>query len=63
MCPGRYYARYEMCLVVAMLLWTFEIEFLDIEAARKTKPCMAAFAIGTLSPAGKNSVRLRRRNY
>jgi hypothetical protein len=63
MCPGRYYAKYEMCLVVAMLIWAFEIEFLDIEAARKTKPNTAAFAIGTLAPAGKNPIRLRRRKF
>jgi hypothetical protein len=61
MCPGRYYAKSEICLVVAMLLWTFEIEFLDMEAARKTKQSMAAFAIGTLSPAGKNPIRIKRR--
>jgi cytochrome P450 len=61
MCPGRYYAKNELCLVVAMLLWVFDIEFSDIEAARKTKQSLAAFAIGTLSPASKNPIRLRRR--
>ena len=63
MCPGRYYAKSEMSLVVAMLLWAFEIEFLDIEAASNTKTSMASFAIGTLSPAGKNPIRLRKRQW
>ena len=62
-CPGRYYAKSEMCLIVAMLLWAFDIEFLDVEAARKMKPSMAVFAIGTLSPSGNNPVRLRRREF
>jgi len=39
----------------------FDILFLHIEAARKTKPSFAAFAIGTLSSAGENPLCLRRK--
>lgn len=61
MCLGRHYPRNEMALAVAMLLWTFNIEILDVEAAKKTGRSMRAFAVGTLTPNRDNRIRIRRR--
>lgn len=61
MCPGRHYAKNEMSLAVAMLLWAFDIEFVDLEGAKKTQQDMRAFAVGTLTPDRANAFRLRKR--
>ncbi len=60
-CPGRHYAKNEMSLAVAMLLWAFDIEFVDLEGVKKTRQNMKAFAVGTLTPDRPNAIRLRRR--
>lgn len=59
MCPGQHYAKNEMSLVVAMLLWAFEIEFLDLESAKLTTQDMTAFPSSTLRPDRRNAIRLR----
>jgi len=58
MCPGQHYAKNEMVLV-AMLLWAFEIEFLDLERAKATGQSMKAFPAGVLGPDRENPVRMR----
>jgi cytochrome P450 len=62
MCPSRHYAKNEMLLVVAMLLWAFDFELLDLNGVKKTKASMSAFPTGTLSPDRENAVRMRRRH-
>ena len=58
-CPGQHYAKNEMVLVVAMLLWAFDIEFLDLDRAKATGQSMKAFPAGVLGPDRENPVRLR----
>jgi cytochrome P450 len=60
-CPGRHYAKQEMYLTVATILWAIDFEFVDLDKAKATKPNMKAFAVGTLHPDRKNDVRIRRR--
>ncbi|PVH83580.1 cytochrome P450 [Cadophora sp. DSE1049] len=59
MCPGQHYAKNEMVLVVAMLLWAFDIEFLDPRRAKLTRQNMKAFPSSTLRPDRENPIRLR----
>ncbi|KAG4436433.1 hypothetical protein IFR05_008088 [Cadophora sp. M221] len=61
MCPGRQYAKNEMALAVAMLLWAFDIEFWDLEGVKKTGQSLSAFGVGTLTPDRENAIRLRKR--
>lgn len=61
MCPGQHYAKNEMALTVAMLLWEFDMEFLDLESVGNTGRDMSAFGVGTLVPDRENRIKLRRR--
>lgn len=61
MCPGRFYAKNELLLAVAMLLYSFEFEYLDVEKFKKTKDNMGSWAVGTLVPDRQNAVRVKRR--
>lgn len=62
MCPGRHYAKHEIYLVVAMMLWEFDFEFRDLESVKKTKANTDVFSVGTLHPDRMNAVKIRRRN-
>lgn len=61
MCPGRHYAKNVSHVTIAMMLWAFDFEFVDLDQAKATKSDMKAFAVGTLHPDSKNAVRIRRR--
>lgn len=61
MCPGRHYAKQEIYLLVTMMLWAFDFEFVDPAGAKKTKGDTALFSVGTLHPDRKNAVKVRRR--
>jgi cytochrome P450 len=61
MCPGRHFAKQEIYLVVAMMLWAFDFEFVDLDGVRKTKADNRAFSVGTLHPERKNAARMWRR--
>lgn len=60
-CPGRFYARNEIYIAIATMLWAFDIELTDPEAAKKTGRNMNALGLGTFSPDRENTFRLRSR--
>jgi cytochrome P450 len=61
MCPGRFFAKQEIIGATAMILSAYDIEFVDVEAAKKIKPDMNYFPFGAVPPKGNIAVRIRRR--
>lgn len=61
MCPGRFFAKQEMMVAVAIMLNEFEIEPVDAVEARKAVPDMRVFLVGALPPDRKIAMRIRRR--
>lgn len=60
-CPGRFFAKQEMMAAIAVLMREFDVELVDVEASRKTKPDMKYFPAGSLPPDRAVPVRMRRR--
>ncbi|KAK1826202.1 cholesterol 7-alpha-monooxygenase [Podospora conica] len=60
-CPGRFFAKQEMVAAIAVLMREFEVELLDVEGSRKTRPDMKYFPAGSLPPDRAVPVRMRRR--
>ena len=57
-CPGRYFARREMLVCLAVLCWYYDFDFLTEE---EIKPDHKFFGIGTMPPKGEVPVRITRR--
>ncbi|SPO02204.1 related to cytochrome p450 7a1 [Cephalotrichum gorgonifer] len=60
-CPGRFFAKQEIMVSVAVLLRACEIELVDPEGAEGIGEDMGRFPLGTLPPDGKIPFRIRRR--
>ena len=57
-CPGRFYARQEAIVGLALFIMKFDIEFLG---DKNFKPNTKFFPFGVVSPVGDFRVRMRRR--
>lgn len=63
-CPGRYYAKAEMLVAVAMFIVTFDIEFVgfvDFQGRASRKPAMGNETRGTMRLDRDLSLRIKRR--
>ncbi len=60
-CPGRFFAKQEMMVAVALVLQLFEIEVLDPAEAKRTKPDLKYFPLGAMPPDKSVPFRIRRR--
>ncbi|KAF3020986.1 hypothetical protein E8E14_009806 [Neopestalotiopsis sp. 37M] len=58
-CPGRYFAKQLILAAVPTFLRAFDMEYVDHEAAAKTKPDHHYFMFGSLSPDKKNPIRIK----
>ncbi|KAI8271235.1 hypothetical protein K4K58_000113 [Colletotrichum sp. SAR11_239] len=61
MCPGRFFAKRQILVTVALMLRAFDIELLDPITASKTEPCMPMTPVGTVRPNVKTAFRIRKR--
>lgn len=61
-CPGRYLAKQEVMIMVAILLRAYEVEFVDPIAAEGATEDLTRFPLGILPPKGEFPFRIRRRN-
>ncbi|KAF4442461.1 7-alpha-hydroxycholest-4-en-3-one 12-alpha-hydroxylase [Fusarium austroafricanum] len=59
MCPGRFFAKHELMDAVLIALRAYEIELVNIEAAKKIGPNMDYFPFGTIPPKGKVLVKVK----
>ena len=62
MCPGRFFAKRQILVTVALMLRAFDMELLDPAAAAKTKPCMPLAPVGTVRPNVKIPFKIRKRS-
>ncbi|KAL9069710.1 MAG: hypothetical protein Q9157_006060 [Trypethelium eluteriae] len=60
MCPGRFFAKREVILSMAQMVTLYDCDILSDKGAQKMDG--RTFGLGTLGPAGKVPVRLRRRD-
>jgi cytochrome P450 len=61
MCPGRHFAKVEIISTLTAFLNMYECEFSDPAGLHKVKPEPRRRLLGSLPPAGKVPVRIRRR--
>ncbi|KAL3296482.1 7-alpha-hydroxycholest-4-en-3-one 12-alpha-hydroxylase [Colletotrichum asianum] len=62
MCPGRFFAKRQILVTVALMLRAFDIELLDPITACKTEPSMPMTPVGTVRPNVKTAFRIRKRD-
>ncbi|KAK3320363.1 cytochrome P450 [Cercophora scortea] len=62
-CPGRFFAKQEIMVAVAVMLDEFDIELVDMESARQTRPDTNCFPAGALPPDRTVAARVRRRQW
>lgn len=60
MCPGRHFAKLEIILIMALLVTMYDCEVLADK--KNMEMSTRNFGFGSLSPAGKVPVRIRRRS-
>lgn len=61
MCPGRFFAKRNILLTVALMLREFEFELVDAKMASVTRPGMPLTPVGTVRPDREIPFKIRRR--
>ncbi|KAK3367522.1 cytochrome P450 [Podospora didyma] len=60
-CPGRHFAKYAVLAGLAITMKELEIELVNRDFARETRPDLREFPVGTLPPTRAVPVRVRQR--